>query len=112
MIAARLFSKTEDLPEGVSRPPLKTIKLNKAPVVLPTKPWAGEAIAARWGWDGEAQRSTLARYRARQFYEGPEVAAALAGTNTEIAAHLDAARAHRVHEIAHVELRADVLPGV
>lgn len=37
------------------------------------------------------QPATLARYKARQFYLGDEVATAFKGTNSEIAAHLDAA---------------------
>jgi exodeoxyribonuclease-1 len=33
-IRKRMFSKTEDLPEGVSRLPIKSIHLNKSPIVI------------------------------------------------------------------------------
>ncbi|MBU2863626.1 exodeoxyribonuclease I [Reinekea forsetii] len=32
-----LYSKTDDLPEGISRPPLRTIHLNKSPMIAPFK---------------------------------------------------------------------------
>jgi microcystin degradation protein MlrC len=38
--------------------------------------------------------ATIASYKARQWYEGPAIAEAMAGTNSEIAAHLDAAARH------------------
>jgi len=62
-VRSHLFIKESDLPEGVSRPPLKTIRLNKAPVVLPTEWVAGEA-AERLGLDGDAARASLATLRA------------------------------------------------
>lgn len=34
-IAARLFTRTEDLPQGVERIPLKTVHINKCPVLAP-----------------------------------------------------------------------------
>ncbi len=40
------------------------------------------------------QPATIARYKARQWHLGDEIAAALRGTNSEIAAHLDAAERH------------------
>lgn len=36
-IAARLYTKTADLPDGVARIPLKTVHINKAPVLVPLK---------------------------------------------------------------------------
>lgn len=61
-IQSRLFTKQEDLPAGVSRPPLKTIKVNRAPVVLPTD-WLQGAAAERLGLDGDKHRESLAALR-------------------------------------------------
>ncbi|NOQ64940.1 MAG: exodeoxyribonuclease I [Methyloprofundus sp.] len=36
-IQARIFTRKEDLPEGVARIPLKTIHINKCPIVAPAK---------------------------------------------------------------------------
>ena len=36
-IRARLFTRTADLPEGVGRIPLKTVHLNKCPILVPVK---------------------------------------------------------------------------
>lgn len=36
-VAARLYTRTEDLPEGVHRIPLKELHINKCPVVVPLK---------------------------------------------------------------------------
>jgi exodeoxyribonuclease I len=46
-IQKRLFTRSEDLPEGVERIPLKTIHLNKCPVVVPMSTLTQEA-AERW----------------------------------------------------------------
>ena len=49
----RLFTRESDLPEGVQRLPIKTIHLNKSPIVVSG---AGmmKAAATRWGIDLEA----------------------------------------------------------
>jgi exodeoxyribonuclease-1 len=39
----RLYSATEDLPEGVERPALKQVLVNKCPVVAPTSTLTGDA---------------------------------------------------------------------
>ena len=49
-IYQRLFTATADLPEGVKRIPLKTVHLNKAPVVVPINTLTAEAIE-RWHLD-------------------------------------------------------------
>jgi len=49
-IHRRLYTASADLPEGVERIPLKTIHLNKAPVVVPMNTLTDEAIE-RWGVD-------------------------------------------------------------
>ena len=46
-ISKRLFTKREDLPEGVERIPLKAIHINKCPVVLPAKMLDAEAAERR-----------------------------------------------------------------
>ncbi len=46
----RLFTPTADLPEGVERLPLKTVHLNKCPVVVPKSTLTAEA-AERWSID-------------------------------------------------------------
>ncbi len=46
-IQNRLFVRSKDLPEGVERIPLKTIHLNKCPVVVPMNTLTPEA-AERW----------------------------------------------------------------
>ncbi|MBL3598365.1 MAG: exodeoxyribonuclease I [gamma proteobacterium endosymbiont of Lamellibrachia anaximandri] len=60
-IHQRLFTLAADLPEGVERMPLKTVHLNKCPVVVPMNTLS-EAAAERWGIDvrqGEQYRETL-----------------------------------------------------
>jgi exodeoxyribonuclease I len=60
-IHARLFTPAAELPEGVERIPLKTVHLNKAPVVVPLNTLT-PAAAERWGIDlaeGERHRQQL-----------------------------------------------------
>src|SRR3990167_178606 len=47
----RLFSKTAELPEGVARLPVKTIHINKSPVVIANLKTLPAATAERWGLD-------------------------------------------------------------
>jgi exodeoxyribonuclease-1 len=47
----RLFGKADELPEGVSRLPIKTIHLNKSPVVIASLATLGDQAAAQWGID-------------------------------------------------------------
>ncbi|HQC94116.1 MAG TPA: exodeoxyribonuclease I [Aquabacterium sp.] len=47
----RLFSKAADLPEGVARLPVKTIHVNKSPVVIGNLKTLQPALAERWGLD-------------------------------------------------------------
>src|SRR5690606_17349466 len=67
----RLFTPTADLPEGVSRIPLKTVHANKCPVLAPLAV-LNEASQARWGID-------LARCRRHQ-----EVLEAAAGLSDKL----------------------------
>ena len=50
-IRARLFTKREDMPEGVTRLPIKSIHINQSPVVIRNLETLGEARAAHWGID-------------------------------------------------------------
>ena len=47
----RLFSKSADLPDGVSRLPIKSVHLNKSPMVVRNLDTLTPEMAARWGID-------------------------------------------------------------
>ena len=47
----RMFSKAEDLPEGLARLPVKTLHINKSPVVISNLKTLSPAMAERWGLD-------------------------------------------------------------
>jgi len=47
----RLFTRSDDLPEGVSRLALKSVHLNKSPMVVGNLNVLSEALAQRWGID-------------------------------------------------------------
>ncbi|MBE9538640.1 MAG: exodeoxyribonuclease I [Proteobacteria bacterium] len=57
-----LYTKTEDFPEGVQRPGLKSIHINKCPVIVPAK-MATPEIAQRLDINGQACRAHLAALR-------------------------------------------------
>jgi exodeoxyribonuclease-1 len=50
----RLFSKSADLPEGVVRLPIKSVHLNKSPMVVRKLATLSPEMAVRWGVDLEA----------------------------------------------------------
>ena len=50
-VRTRLFSKTADLPEGVTRLPLKSVHLNKSPMVINNLKTLSPEMATRWGID-------------------------------------------------------------
>jgi exodeoxyribonuclease-1 len=50
-IRQRMFSKTEELPEGVARLPVKTVHINKSPMVVGNLKTLSPATAAKWGID-------------------------------------------------------------
>ncbi|MDP4299154.1 exodeoxyribonuclease I [Leptothrix discophora] len=64
-IRQRLYTRAEDLPEGVTRLPLKTIHINKSPVVIGNLKVLSPAMAQRWGID-VAQCLSHAETAARQ----------------------------------------------
>jgi exodeoxyribonuclease-1 len=49
-IHRRLFNRAEDLPQGVERIPLKTVHINRCPILAPMKTLTAEA-AGRWQID-------------------------------------------------------------
>ena len=55
-IRERLFVKADALPEGVTRLPIKTIRLNRSPMVVGNLKTLGEEGAKRWGIDLDAVR--------------------------------------------------------
>ena len=50
----RLFTRSADLPEGVQRLPIKSVHLNKSPMVVRQLQTLRPEMAARWGVDKEA----------------------------------------------------------
>ena len=50
----RLFSKSADLPEGVHRLPLKSVHLNKSPMVVRKLQTLSPELATKWGIDMDA----------------------------------------------------------
>jgi exodeoxyribonuclease I len=50
-IRMRMFTRTDELPEGVARLPVKTIHLNKSPIVISNLKTLSPAMAARWKID-------------------------------------------------------------
>jgi len=50
-IRLRMFSKSDALPEGVTRLPIKTIHLNKSPVVISSLKTLSPEMRERWGVD-------------------------------------------------------------
>ncbi|MDD2712167.1 MAG: exodeoxyribonuclease I [Simplicispira sp.] len=59
----RMFTRAADLPEGVTRLPIKTIHLNKSPMVVGHLKTLTPAMAQRWGIDMEQalQHAAVAR---------------------------------------------------
>ena len=56
-IRERLFTRTADLAEGVTRLPIKSVHLNKSPMVVGNLKTLSTAMAQRWGIDvGQALR--------------------------------------------------------
>ena len=54
----RLYTRSEDLPEGVERLALKEVHINKAPVVVPMSTLT-DAARARWQMDAETEQRHL-----------------------------------------------------
>ena len=66
-IRARLFTKTDALPENLSRLPVKTVHLNRAPVVIADLRTLSPKMAERWGLDVEAAQSRSGKAATPEF---------------------------------------------
>ena len=62
-IKLRLFTRTEDLPVGISRLPIKTIKTNAAPVVINNMNTLTSELAQRWNIDLEKMQTHVAKIK-------------------------------------------------
>jgi exodeoxyribonuclease-1 len=62
-IRQRLFTRSADLPEGVQRLPLKSVHLNKSPMVMSQLKVLNPGMAQRWGIDVAAQLQHAATAR-------------------------------------------------
>ncbi|MES2299618.1 MAG: exodeoxyribonuclease I [Pseudomonadota bacterium] len=56
-IRLRMFSKADALPEGVTRLPIKSIHLNKSPMLVANLKTLSPELAERWGLDLERARA-------------------------------------------------------
>ncbi len=72
-IRARIFTKTDALPNGVERLPLKNIHLNRSPVVIGNLRTLSPEMAERWGVDVDAAQKFADKAAA-----SPELAAKMA----------------------------------
>ncbi len=63
VIASLLFTPRSELPSGTERPPLLSVKLNRAPALLPMA-WLSGEPAERLGLDGDSLRAHLKVLRA------------------------------------------------
>lgn len=54
-IRQRLFTRSSELPEGVTRLPIKSVHLNKSPMVMSNLKVLDATMAQRWGIDLSAQ---------------------------------------------------------
>lgn len=68
-LAERLFCRTEDLPEGVERLGIKSVHINRCPVLVTAK-MADEATALRLGLNGDTCRAHLRALREHKQQQG------------------------------------------
>jgi exodeoxyribonuclease-1 len=67
-IRLRMFSRSADLPEGVTRLPIKSIHMNKSPMLVANLKTLTPAQATRWGIDIERGRA-----HAQALLDGPDM---------------------------------------
>ena len=60
----RLFTKQSDLPEGVQRLPIKSVHLNKSPMVVKKLKTLSDEMATKWGIDIPAALANAEKARA------------------------------------------------
>jgi exodeoxyribonuclease-1 len=81
-IRLRMFTKTADLPDGVARLPVKSIHLNKSPMVMANLKVLTPAMAQRWGIDVDDQLHHAALAR-----ELPDMSAIWSAVYAQAAVH-------------------------
>ena len=59
-IRTRMFTRSADMPEGMTRLPIKSVHLNKSPMLVGNLKTLQPAMAARWGIDVEQARAHAA----------------------------------------------------
>jgi len=69
-IRLRMFTRSSDLPEGVTRLPIKSVHLNKSPMLVGNLKTLSPAMAERWGIDVAQHRA-----HAQVAAQAPEMAA-------------------------------------
>ena len=69
-IRQRMFTRSSELPEGVTRLPIKSVHLNKSPMLVGNLKTLSPAMAERWGID-----VALHRAHAQLAAQGPDMAA-------------------------------------
>ena len=69
-VRLRMFSRSADLPEGVTRLPIKSIHINKSPMLVGNLKTLSPAQAERWGID-----VAQGLVHARALQDGPDLAA-------------------------------------
>ncbi len=63
-VRERLFTRSDALPAGVKRLPVKSVHLNKSPMVVANLKTLSPAMAQRWGFDLDAQLAHAVSARA------------------------------------------------
>ncbi|MBC7453132.1 MAG: exodeoxyribonuclease I [Massilia sp.] len=92
-IRQRMFSRNADLPEGITRLPIKSIHLNKSPMLVGNLKTLSPAMAERWGID-LVQGHAFARAAA----SGPDMSAVWS-------------EVYRRQDAAHVDVDEDLYGG-
>ena len=117
-IRERMFTRADELPEGVTRLPIKTIHINKSPVVVGNLKALSPEMAARWGIDvAQALRHAEAAAQQGAAIAGlwPEVFARPAPAQAPdvdedlyggFVGHTDRGRLQRLRELAPEQLAA------
>ncbi len=118
-LAQRLFTRQADLPEGVTRLPIKTIHINKSPMVVRNLKTLTPAMAARWELDVDAciQHALVARDLPdmsalwQQVYAAPAAAAEPVDVEQDLyggfIAPADRRRLNQLRELLPQELAVD-----
>ncbi|KQW88598.1 exonuclease I [Massilia sp. Root418] len=69
-VRMRMFTRSSELPEGMTRLPIKSVHLNKSPMLVSNLKTLSPAMAARWGIDVEE-----AKRHAQTAAAGPDLGA-------------------------------------